>query len=229
MLRNLGILGTAIAVVLTASACVSPEAHRRVIAANEALRRQFDDLEGYHRTLQGEHQSLQAELERLASTAVDADYLRQRKKELEGLIEQFRDGGLRQIQGVTVRQTAEGVAFQLQGEVLFASGQTEVTSSGKDVLAQIVPVLREHGKEVRIDGHTDSDPIRRSRWKTNLRLSSERAMAVYDYLSGQGIDAASMHVAAFGAHRPAQPGSDDGAKRQNRRVEIMMLGGRLGG
>ncbi len=203
--------------------CVSPEAHRQLIAANEALRGQIGDLEAYHRQLEEENRRLGGEVDRLGRNAVDAAHLRQQKEELARLIEQFQNGGGRNLQGVTVRETAEGVVFELQGEVLFSSGQATITESGQGVLGQLVPILREHRHAVRIDGHTDSDPIRRSQWRTNLRLSAERSIAVVEYLISSGVDPAQLHVSAFGEHRPAVAGTDDASKSRNRRVEIMML------
>ena len=210
---------------LTLSACVSPDAHHQVTAANERLQDQIDDLTDHQLALEQENERLRNEAERLGKNAVEADFLRQRKEELAKLIDQFRAGGARAMPGVKVLETSEGVAFQLQGEVLFDSGKAEVTKSGKEVLTQLVPTLLQHTRGLRIGGHTDSDPIRHSQWKTNLRLSAERAMSVVKFLAEQGMAEDRMHVSAFGQHRPAVPGDDKAAKKQNRRVEILMLEG----
>jgi chemotaxis protein MotB len=210
-------------ILLPGAACVSPQAHHELQAANDDLQRQLADLERYHQELEGENGRLRAEVELLGQDVAEADFVRGQKVELAELIKEFQTGGAQEIEGIKVIRTSEGVAFQVQGEVLFSSGQATITSSGKEALGRLLPTLREHTKNLRIDGHTDIDPIRRSQWKTNMRLSAERGMAVIDFLTGNGIDPATCFLAAYGEHRPAVTGSDDAAKRQNRRVEILML------
>lgn len=214
---------TALALLAALPACVSAEAFRTEKAANEALRRQLADLTDHQKALEAENRRLAAEVERLGKNAVEASYLAQQKKKLQRLIEQFKKGGSLAVAGVTPIVRAEGVGFQVQGGVLFDSGKAEITPTGRRTLDRLVETLKSTGKNLRIDGHTDTDPIRYSKWKTNLRLSAERALAVADYLISRGIPADRIAIAGFGEYRPAVPGDTPEAKRQNRRVEILML------
>ena len=217
------VLGGAAALAL-GTACISPEAHMQVRAANDDLQRQLADLERYQGELDAENQRLRAEVQRLGRTAADAAFVKQQKDELARLLERLGAGAPGAIPGVDVIRTDDGLAFQMQGEVLFQSGKAEITPEGRATLAQLVPFLRESARQLRVDGHTDSDPIRHSQWKTNLRLSAERGMAVYQFLVDSGIDPLRCYVAAFGEHRPAVAGTTPADKRKNRRVEITMLG-----
>ncbi|MBZ0171224.1 MAG: OmpA family protein, partial [Phycisphaerales bacterium] len=72
--------------------------------------------------------------------------------------------------------------------------------------------------EIRIEGYTDTDPIRKSKWASNEHLSFERANAVEKYLISRGVDTKRMYAAAFGPDRPK------GSKQDSRRVEIVVLG-----
>lgn len=123
--------------------------------------------------------------------------------------------------GVDVTQRGGEIVVNIAGDVLFASGQTTLRNDAKRTLDQIASVLqsRYNGHEIRIAGHTDSDPIKKSQWKTNERLSAERAMAVEDYLASRGMNKDRMHIAGYG---PAQPRGD---KQSSRRVEIIVLAG----
>ena len=111
---------------------------------------------------------------------------------------------------------------RIPGDVLFSSGKTSLKSSAKSTLNQIVRILKDRyvGHEVRVVGYTDSDPIRKSPWKTNLRLGAERAMAVHNYLKSQGVPASRMHVASYGENKSL------GSKSKSRRVEIVVLIGK---
>lgn len=202
--------------------CVSPEAHLELKAANDDLRRQLADLEGYQKQLEAENRRLSGEVERLGQNAADAEFVKGQREKLAQLIKEYEEGGAHAIPGLKVIQTSEGVAFQVQGEVLFASGQATLTKEGESLLRQLVPTLQAHGRDIRVDGHTDTDPIRFSKWGTNLRLSAERGMAVVEFLTKNGIDAKRLSVGAFGEHHPASVGDGAEAKRQNRRVEILM-------
>ena len=75
------------------------------------------------------------------------------------------------------------------------------------------------GKQIRVEGHTDADPIRVSKWKSNQELSEARANAVRQYLAQKGVDANSLSIRGFGADKPKSQTD----KALNRRVEIVVI------
>jgi len=105
------------------------------------------------------------------------------------------------------------------GDVLFAPGDASVRDEAKGTLDKVAASLKKEyaGKRLRIDGHTDSDPIRYSKWKSNQDLSEARAAAVKTYLVKKGVDPALITTHGFGADKPK--GTD---KSVNRRVEIVV-------
>ncbi len=124
-------------------------------------------------------------------------------------------------------ETAEGWTVTVVGDkitvgsdVLFASGKAELTSGGKRALDKIAGDLRTTyaGLPVRVMGYTDTDPIRKSKWKDNLELSAHRAMAVERYLESRGVEPERMESVAKGEEHPV-PGS----KTKSRRVEIIVV------
>ncbi len=127
--------------------------------------------------------------------------------------------GFEGIPGVTGTQSAGEVSARVAGDVLFASGMVDLKSSAKSTLDSVANVLNStySGMTIRVEGHTDSDPIKKSGWKTNDRLSAERAMAVKEYLKTRGVAASRIYVAGFGLNRQL------GSKEQSRRVEIVVL------
>lgn len=218
-------LAVAVVLALGATSCVSNKEYNRVVGANQSLQSERDALRDQLASRSLELQNWEARVQDLQGRAAEAAWIKEQKERLSKLISDYQAGGSLAIDGVEVMRTAEGVSFRVQGEILFNSGQAEVTEGGKATLQQLVRVLNEEGKRVRIEGHTDSDPIRRSRWKSNLELSVSRAVAVADHLIASGVSADQVAVAGYGEHRPAVEGTDDAAKRQNRRVEILMLDG----
>ena len=96
----------------------------------------------------------------------------------------------------------------------------------KERLAALSPVLRSVCPDVRLrfDGHTDSDPIRKSKWSSNQELSEARASAVAaHFTSALGWAPSSISIRGFGAERPITTNSTRAGKARNRRVEIVLL------
>lgn len=124
---------------------------------------------------------------------------------------------------------ALGVRFD-DSAVLFKSGSWELTQNAKDKLSKLVGVMKPQLEKnadavIRVDGHTDTDPIKTLQGKgiiDNTHLSTMRAMAVRSFLSEKGINKDRIFVAGFGEYWPVQAGKDAKAKQANRRVEIFM-------
>lgn len=217
-------LTVALLVMLSgAAACVSPEAHRRVLSANEALRAQMAALSEHQQQLNQENAQLRADVERLGKRALDADYVARQKEELDRLLKQFHGGGQSEIPGVDLVTTAEGAAFRVAGSLLFASGKAEITEAGRAALKQVIATLQQEGRRIRVDGFTDDQPIQHSAWKSNLELSVARSLAVATFLIQNGVKADAVAVAGYGEYRPAVQGDSEEARQKNRRVEILML------
>lgn len=128
--------------------------------------------------------------------------------------------GFEGLPGVDTHLNAQGeVVVAIAGDVLFDSGSIALKSSSKTSLNRIADVLQSRyaPNVVRVEGYTDTDPIRKSKWETNERLSAERAMAVEHYLVSKGIDNTRIYAAAFG------PANQRGSKKESRRVEIVIL------
>jgi chemotaxis protein MotB len=115
------------------------------------------------------------------------------------------------------------ITVTLPNEILFASGKATLKKSTISELDQIKSVIsqRYSGKQIEIVGHTDSDPIRKSKWTDNWQLSAERALTVLRYLNKKGIPDDQISAVAAGASRPIASNTGSG-KAKNRRVEIVV-------
>ncbi|MCK5942197.1 MAG: OmpA family protein, partial [Planctomycetes bacterium] len=123
-----------------------------------------------------------------------------------------------------IRADARGLVVSISTDhVLFEVGAAEISAAGRQLIAEIAPVLVGAPNSVVIEGHTDDTPIVRSRWGTNLRLSVERAMSVADHLIAAGLPANKVSAAGYGPNRPAVEGTTDEARMKNRRVEILLI------
>lgn len=123
------------------------------------------------------------------------------------------------IEGVETSQEAGRVTVRIPGDVLFNSGSAALKKSAQKTLNQIAGVLqREYSHNtVRIEGYTDTDPIRKSRWTDNLALSMERAAAVHRYLQKKDVDPQRLEAVGLGQWFPKS------SKAKSRRVQIVVL------
>jgi chemotaxis protein MotB len=112
------------------------------------------------------------------------------------------------------------VTVNLPGEIFFDSGAATIKASAKPSLDKVAAALKSDyaGKQVKVEGHTDADPIKKSKWKSNKELSEARAKAVRDYLASKGVSQDNLSTIGHGAEQPK--GAD---KARNRRVEVVVL------
>lgn len=117
----------------------------------------------------------------------------------------------------------------LQGEVLFDSGSNALRSTGRAFLERIGPNLAtlleaEPTQMVLVGGHTDDRALRGDApFASNWELSTARALAVTRVLVDAGVPARKVVAAGFGAEHPRRPNVDEAARRQNRRIEVLLV------
>ena len=114
------------------------------------------------------------------------------------------------------------VTVTLPGDVLFAPGQADLKADARASLDKVAAVIRSKyaARQVRVEGHTDADPIRKTAqdWTDNLDLSLGRAAAVSRYLEAHGISPKLVTTSGFGPYR-----ARGANKARNRRVDIVVV------
>ena len=116
------------------------------------------------------------------------------------------------------------ITVTLRNYILFNPGKAALKKATSTELDQIVSVLQERysGRLVDVVGHTDSDPIKKSKWKDNWELSTQRALAVLRYLTTRGIPEEKIRAVGRGASQPIASNATASGKARNRRVEIVV-------
>lgn len=146
-------------------------------------------------------------------------------QELEDQLRQPAPGGGAQpgLEGIdaTYDPQAGTVTVNLPGDVLFDSGKASLKESAKSTLNKIIAAIRKDypAKQIFVDGHTDTDPINKSRgkWEDNLDLSAARARAVVNHLTSNGLDSKQVVLRAYGSNNPKAN------KAASRRVEVVVV------
>ena len=166
--------------------------------------------------LKGQNDKLSQELQ------LDDEEKVRLRNELEKLAKAIGEGAI-------VRDTIEGPVIQLQEKVLFDSGLAEIKKSGEEALLKIAAYLKERQTALlRIDGHTDSDPIIKTKhlWDSNHHLSAARALSVFHFLTKrEKISSDMIHISGFGSNRSIASNDTKEGKKTNRRVEFLIVKG----
>jgi len=127
--------------------------------------------------------------------------------------------------GISYGMRDGNMVISIPSSITFASGQATLSKDGQHALKEVASTLKKQyaGAKYEIEGHTDADPIKKSKFSSNRELSIARAMAVLTYLVEEcTIKDDQCVVAGFGQYEPLAPNDNDKDKAKNRRVEIVV-------
>jgi flagellar motor protein MotB len=188
-------------------------------AKHDEVAREREDLQRRNTALEGQLAASDAR-----TAAMEREISQRRAAPKAGAHETDMDvpAGLRD-KGIRMSQRGSDTVLDLPSDVFFGSGSATLSKEGTKVLAQVVDVVKKHaapGSLIRVEGHADSDPIRRtkSKYHCNWELSFERAHAVVHFMIDKGMDPKQLACDCYGEYQP----QDAKNKSKNRRVEIVI-------
>jgi len=133
------------------------------------------------------------------------------------------------------RVTLAGGRIGISGNLLFEFNSADLQPEGRALLkslaAPLATYLAARDEALMVSGYTDDrqviDPRRaaardaqRARFADNWELSAQRALTVTRTLIEDGLPAAAVFAAAFGAEQPVASNADAAGRALNRRVEL---------
>ena len=180
-----------------------------------------------------EHQNLKGLLEReMAEKGQLGEKISKDQQTIEGLQRQIAQRGQSTGEAtgfgkgydVAFDPSAGTITVTLPNAILFDPGKATLKKATSTELNHILSVLRNKypNRQIGVVGHTDSDPIKKSKWKDNWELSAQRALSVLRYLAKGGIAEDKIQAVGRGASSPVASNSTASGKAKNRRVEIVV-------
>jgi chemotaxis protein MotB len=158
----------------------------------------------------------QLALEKLKATTVPTD---QEQRLEDDLKKKLAD------QDVVISRLKDQLKVTVASEILFPSGSAELAPGGADVLRKVAAAANQSQDEVRVEGHTDSDPIApvlAQYYPSNWELSTARAAAAVRTLQATGmVPAERLAAVGYGDSHPVAPNDTAEGRAKNRRVEII--------
>lgn len=243
------ILATALASGLVSglTGCVSDQAHTGALSSNRALSETNTRLQaGLDQTRQelAIEKTQRQQVERANSLVLQEN--RALKAQISTTDASFREfeENIARIQlidpatnAALAKMARENAGFSydfatgimsFSSDFTFGSGSDTIKDTARSGLLALANVLKSStaaNYEIRIVGHTDSQPISSGtaqRHPTNMHLSCHRAISVRKELASQGVPMNRMMAAGWGDQKPLVPNNAKGGTIENRRVEIFL-------
>lgn len=158
-------------------------------------------------------QAAQAQAQAQAATK-EADSARANREKLLGQLNNV----------LATSETARGLIVNMS-DVLFDTGKYTLKPDTKISLAKVAGILQSYpGLKLQVEGYTDSVGSD----QFNQKLSNDRATAVADFLTSQGVSAANVTATGYGKADPVADNSTSAGRAKNRRVQLVVSGDAIG-
>jgi chemotaxis protein MotB len=204
------------------------EAQKKWDDERAKLLKEIADLKsGYEKKIQ----ALRSEIRNLSEELADMKKLTvQQKTELSRMENQAADLE-KQLEDeikkgdIRLKKFHNKLVINLDDKISFDSGQSDLKKEILDSLKKIREILSQYPEyDIVVEGHTDNIPIRTKKFKDNWQLSTERALAVLEYLlQDKNLNPIRFSAAGYGEHRPLVPNDTRENRALNRRVDIVVI------
>lgn len=121
-----------------------------------------------------------------------------------------------------MRKDDDGLTLSLYSAGFFPSGSAEVRPAAMPLLLQIAASLPKG--MLRVEGHTDNQPIHTEQFPSNWELSTARAAAIAAVLMRESsVPPANFTLAGYSEFHPVADNGTEKGRAENRRVDIVLL------
>lgn len=128
---------------------------------------------------------------------------------------------------IQMRIDHRGLIISLAETAFFDSGSAVVRPASYPLLDQMGRALKALPNYIRIEGHTDNQPIRSGQFPSNWELSTARATFISNYLiKRSGYPPQKLAIAGYGEYHPMTSNATAQGRAMNRRVDVVVLNDR---
>ena len=160
----------------------------------------------------GSNKIARDEASKLVELAPAVEYL---NKALEA---EIKDGKM------TVSLQPRGLVVSMNSAAFFYSGVDEVNEDAYDSVSKVAATIRDLPNQIRLEGHTDSKPIRTPRFRGNWELSAARAISMMELFTTRfEIPKSRVAIAGYADTAPIETNDTEEGRAANRRVDVVIL------
>lgn len=139
-------------------------------------------------------------------------------------LEKLLSDNLSNSKSVKLLKSDKGVIIRVNNKLLFDEGSAIIRPEAERTLNEIINVLTKIDNPVIIEGHTDSIPIKTSKYPSNWELSTARATNIISYIINRGsISPKRLSAVGYGEYMPIADNTSINGRMLNRRVDIIVL------
>lgn len=188
------------------------EAARKIAVDRNKLQQDKTNLEKEKESLRAKLSAIESELKQIRD---------QSERSIAAIQERFKD-----TVGAVLDEAGR-LTLDVKGKILFETGSAILSKEGKallDAIAEEILLNTDYSDyAIRIEGHTDNNPIAGSALR-NWDLSTQRSIAAVKYLQeNAGITPERLSGTGYAFYQPIDTADTDEAKAKNRRIEIILV------
>lgn len=117
-----------------------------------------------------------------------------------------------------------GLVVSLREAAFFRPADARINPDAYEIIERVAESIKKLPNPVRMEGHTDSTPIRKGRFRSNWELSAARSIAMLDLLADEfEIPREKMAIAGYADTAPIDSNETPAGRARNRRVDIIIL------
>ena len=125
---------------------------------------------------------------------------------------------------IELKMESRGLVISFKQAALFDSGADVVKLSAYDSIAKVAKAILGLPNQVRLEGHTDNQPIHNDRFNNNWELSSARSIAMLQLITTKfNVPVQRLAVAGYADVEPVASNNTDDGRARNRRVDVVIL------
>ncbi|MBI3991834.1 MAG: flagellar motor protein MotB [Candidatus Lambdaproteobacteria bacterium] len=148
----------------------------------------------------------------------------QRLEEFLGELTRFIEAN-EQAKELSYEINEEGLTINISEHFAFTPGSADLLESGLPVFNSVYNMIARTTNDIRIEGHTDNQPLVDGKDTDYWDLSGRRALAVFRYFIASGeIPPQRFKVVGYGPYRPIATNLTEAGRAANRRVTIVFEG-----
>ena len=143
--------------------------------------------------------------------------------EIEESIKELKESG--ELEGISSKMTDKGLLLTFDDKYLFSPGSAYLDQRAQKLLDKVGVLICKKFvlHSMRVEGHTDSQPINSDKYPSNWELSGARACSVVRYMISRFKFNPNLFTAIGYADTRPQESARSSKDPANRRVEILIL------
>lgn len=167
------------------------------------------------------------EIEGLRGAKREADAIKEKasaaekeRDEIRSKLQEYID-----LESIGVDVTSQGIRITVKETILFDSGKSFVKDGTEEILMKLSSVLsKTKAREIRIVGHSDSQPIKTREFPSNWELSTARALAIlHTLVEDYGLKPDKLVAMGCAHFQPIASNNTPEGRAKNRRAEILLI------